>query len=113
MKSFLKRIGTAILHFLERQVIWIVAVVGAIITLKIIVARIGEVETPSNFVTKPGTDNIIQIRDDENDAWVDVKVPTGKKAKDVVAAGLSKKKKWVVEIKHEKILTDVFDVFDD
>ena len=109
MKSFLKKAGAAILHFLERQMIWIVAAVGAIITLKIVLARIGKVDKPTNFVAKPGTDNIIQIRDDENEVWVDVKIPMGKKAKDVVAAGLSEKKKWVVEIRHEEILTDIFD----
>ena len=109
MKSFLKEIGVAILHFLERELLWIITIVGAIIALKVIIARIGEVDKPTNFVTKPGVDNVIQIRDDENDEWVDVKVPIGHKAKDVVAAGLSKKGKWTVETKHEKIHTDVFD----
>jgi len=109
VKTILKKIGIAILKFLKKETLWIIAIAGAVVTLKIIVAKIGKVDKPTNFVNKPGTDNIIQVLDEEKKVWIDLKLSKNKKAKDVVAAGLDKKKKWVVEIKHEKIYTDIFD----
>lgn len=110
MKSFLKKIGVAILKFFLKNWMWLIVPVAVAVAVKKVYAEIvDKVNKPVKFVIDPADEHAILVYNDKDANWDKVKLPDKKKGKDVAFAGRGKSKnKVLVEIKHEKI-TDIFD----
>jgi hypothetical protein len=89
-------------HILVGMMCGIIGIVVLVLKAKgIIDAVLGKVNRSDKFTILPGTDDRIMVK--STDGWIETRLPSGVKAKNVSAVEYTENKKVIVEVLHEII----------